>query len=33
MAALLLAPLDLPAAVETWTNLDGQSMQAEFLGR
>lgn len=33
LAALAFAPLGLIAAVETWTNLDGQSMQAEFLGR
>jgi nucleoredoxin len=33
LAAILFAPLHLPAAIETWTNLDGQSMQAEFLGR
>jgi nucleoredoxin len=34
--ALLLAILassSLPAAVEKWTNLDGQTMQAEFIGR
>ena len=33
LAAILLTPLSLPAVIETWTNLDGQSMQAEFLGR
>ncbi len=33
LAAALLAPLALPAAVDTWTNLDGVEMQAEYLGR
>lgn len=34
LAALLACPAAaLPAAVETWTNLDGLQMQAEFHGR
>ena len=35
LAALLAGPgvATLPAASETWTNLDGQTMQAECLGR
>lgn len=31
--ALYATASTLPAATDTWTNLDGQSMQAEFLGR
>ncbi len=33
LAAALLAPASLPAAIETWTNLDGVEMKAEYLGR
>ena len=32
-ALLALSGTLLPAASETWTNVDGQQMQAEFLGR
>lgn len=33
LAFLLLAPFVLKAEIETWTNLDGVQMQAEYLGR
>lgn len=33
LAACLALPTSLQAAIEIWTNLDGQKMQAEFLGR
>jgi nucleoredoxin len=33
LAVTLLAPATLSAAIETWTNLDGVEMKAEYLGR